>query len=405
MPNKLINVLFVEAPPELYGSSRSLQTLIMNLDRSEIRPVLACNEHNELLNWANLNGIRSYPLSLPGLPPEVPGKRRMSYAVSNAPFEPGLSEWLFLPVREFRDRLKFRGVRDELSKIMSTEKIDILHLNNQVSSNRFAYNIDGSVEIVQHVRDAPLSRSLHASKLASRANRIIAISRYVRDEATVAYNRSISDVVFNPLDREFRYSQRKRNDWRTRWRIEEDKLVFGQAGRFVDWKGVDTAIKAYTKLCADTSFMETTRLVLVGAPADETDYLAQCKCLAEGLPSGQVRIEPFSDDVMGIFSAFDVTLHPIKKPEAFGRVIIESMACRAVPIARNLGAIKELIKHKQNGLLIDDFEELCEGMLELWRDRDAVRKLAECGASSLDVFDASFVARQVENIYREVLYI
>ena len=406
MAAKPITVLFVEAPPLAYGSSRSLLSLMTNLDRSLVTPVLACNRENDLLQWARNEGIVTFPLSLPGLPSEAKlifDQATRTSSLGAGALSPTWMERVMVPARNMRDAHEFRIVRAEMLKIIDEKQVDILHLNNQVSTNRFAYAFSPRMKIIQHVRDAPLSRSLHVSKLARQAERVIAISRYVAGDAALAYGREITDVVANPIDIALTFSCEKRAKWRSEWGIPDDTLLFGQAGRFVDWKGADTAIEVYSKLCDDAEFRRSTRLVLVGSSADRSEYLEKCKRLIGKLPLGQIRIEAFSDDAAGLFSAFDVTLHPIRKPEGFGRVIIESMACRSVPIARDLGAIGDLITHQVDGILFAKTESLYEAMRELHRSPERLKSLSDAGFETAKRYRAADIARKIEAIYRELI--
>lgn len=401
-----IDVLYVEAPPLAYGSSRSLFSLMSNLDRHRVRPVLACNRENELLRWAERSGIPAYPLSLPGLPRQNTAQAAKNDAQRGAarpPLSPTLKDRLLLPVRMMRDRLEFKSVRNEIHAVMEKHGTQILHLNNQISTNRFAYTLGTNAKIVQHVRDAPLSRSFHASILAQRADRLIAISRFVAQDVRLAYRKDASDIVANPIDAEFKFNADKRAQLRRAWAVPDDVLLFGQAGRFVEWKGVDLAIDAYVRLCDDPAFMRSTRLVLAGSSADRSEYFDQCRRRASDLPEGQIRIEPFSDDPAALFSAFDVTLHPIRKPEAFGRVIIESMACGSVPVARNRGAIEELISNRKDGIFFDDVDALGYWMRFVWDNPAQLEEMRTAGQETAKSYHADAIARRVELIYQDLV--
>lgn len=52
------------------------------------------------------------------------------------------------------------------------------------------------------------------------------------------------------------------------------------------------------------------------------------------------------------YSAADVTVLPSNRTESFGMVLAESMACETAVIATNLPGVRQVVRHRQNGLLV-----------------------------------------------------
>ena len=68
-------------------------------------------------------------------------------------------------------------------------------------------------------------------------------------------------------------------------------------------------------------------------------------------------------------------LLPIGWPEPFGLTIIEAMACGTPTIAFNAGSIPELIRHGENGFIVNDVEEAVAAVSLLSTlDRQSIRK-------------------------------
>lgn len=373
-----LRIAFVEAAAESFGSSWSLLTLITHLDRDRFEPFLICNQHNRLIAWCQDAGIPVAPLSLGGKSDYKGGsEKHTGIATANGPLMPSLQERLLLPARMLRDHFTFSTAIKELKQFVAIHRIDVIHCNNQPSTNRFAYLARGTRPIVQHVRDAPLTRSLHMSHLANQSTHLFSISDYVRNDAISAFRLDPKRIstIYNPIGHEFSSSSDMRACQRYDWGIEKEIVVFGMAGRIIPWKGVDRAISAYNELCRDTNMEEKTRLVIVGASDSPTEYEKRCRFLAGDRLGRSIHILPFTKDVTRIFNGFDLVLHPILKPEGFGRVIIEGMACGAPPLGRRLGALPELIEDGCNGHLFLEDSDLIELMRAVSTVPEALTKM------------------------------
>ena len=86
-------------------------------------------------------------------------------------------------------------------------------------------------------------------------------------------------------------------------------------------------------------------------------------------------------------------LFPINWCEPFGMVLIESMACGTPIIAHGMGSVPEIIKHGENGFIINSVEEAVSIINNLDSfDRKKVRK----------IFDERFTAKRMAKDYVKV---
>lgn len=400
-----LKIVFVEAAAEPFGSSRSLLTLMTHLDRSRFEPLVACNQNNELISWCRDAGLTVMPLSLPGASDhKVDPAARQGLAETPKPLDPSLKEKALLPLRMIRDLRKYAKPISELRSFATNQKADVIHCNNQPSTNQFAYHARGTRPLVQHLRDAPLTRSWHMAHLCKACTHLFSISDFVRDDAVSALrldSRKIS-TLYNPIGDEFSFDPGLADRQRREWGIAEDMVVFGMAGRIIPWKGVDRAIKAYLELCGDPEVEDKTRLVIVGASDTPSDYETQCRELAGDRLGKSIFMLPFVQDVTKVFNGFDVVLHPILKPEGFGRVIIEGMACGAPPLGRKLGALPELIEDGQNGQLFMEDEELVKLMDAVMKDPASLRRMKAKAMMSAKRFRPAALVQDFEDTYSRV---
>lgn len=408
MSMKPIKVLFIESPPLAYGSSKSLYSAMLNLDPKKVMPIFACNKHNKICDDAESSGIKTFRLNLPGVPKENKVHRSDSSKFESRDQKTGLLniviQLLTLPYRLLRDKIKFSSVINEINKIIDLEKIDIVHLNNQPSSNRFGYYIRKKVLLVQHVRDAPQPYSMHLRYLIkNRKASMISISDFVKVSVESAFDAKSSHKLYNPVDLSLSFSAAKRDIWRKKWEVNPDQVVFGQVGRLINWKGQDLAIKAYAKCCEDSDFKKNSMLVFIGASSDRSEYARKCKEIAKSFPDLNIFFEDYTNDVNGVFSAIDITLHSIRKPEAFGRVIVESMACKSVPLATCTGAIPELIDDGVTGFMHDNQGSFVRQMKKIFQDKEMLNAMKENCFLHAKKFDSKKHSMSLERIYEQVI--
>jgi glycosyltransferase involved in cell wall biosynthesis len=85
--------------------------------------------------------------------------------------------------------------------------------------------------------------------------------------------------------------------------------------------------------------------------------------------------------------------------EAFGRILIEAMACNIPVVATSSGGIPEIVRHGQDGLLVKagNKEEMEEALLRMLTDDDFRESCIRSGRERVDMFSLqSHVAKMVD---------
>jgi glycosyltransferase involved in cell wall biosynthesis len=91
-------------------------------------------------------------------------------------------------------------------------------------------------------------------------------------------------------------------------------------------------------------------------------------------------------------------IFPICWEEPFGMVVIEAMACGTPVVALRRGAAPELIKHGQTGIIVDDPDEIPDGIAQARRLKPATcRKHVEAN------FTVEVMAEGYEEVYQRSL--
>jgi glycosyltransferase involved in cell wall biosynthesis len=111
-------------------------------------------------------------------------------------------------------------------------------------------------------------------------------------------------------------------------------------------------------------------------------------------------------NVPDILMMADVVVHASTRPEPFGRVILEAMACRKPVIGSRAGGVPEIIEDGCTGLMFPpgDHEALSAAILHLLTDRERAARMGEAGYRRLiDRFHVTRNVAATEQVYDRIL--
>ena len=191
-------------------------------------------------------------------------------------------------------------------------------------------------------------------------------------EAAVAVTRSVADawrgpglapdVVLNGVDVE-RFKPGPRTHWvHDLLGLPHDARLIGMPAVFARWKGHLLVVEAFERIAAQ---VPDAHLVLVGGPIyDTVAELGYAQELARrvgrsslgGTPSARslsdrIHFVRFTDEPWRLYPEFDLVVHFSTRPEPFGRVILEAMACAVPVIAAGAGGPTEIVENGVTGWL------------------------------------------------------
>ncbi len=155
--------------------------------------------------------------------------------------------------------------------------------------------------------------------------------------------------------------------------IAEDDLLVGMVSALREEKGHDIAIDAVAKL---RERFPRLRLLIAGVGARETEIAQLARPLGDAVVLAGRRT-----DVMAVFDALDVCVHP-SRMDAFPTSLLEALAASVPVIATAVGGIPEIIDDELTGVLLDappSAEALAAALEELLQAPDLRRTLAESG--------------------------
>lgn len=403
-------VLFIEAPRLRYGSSISLLTLIESLDRNRYLPHVAVHKDNPLIHDLVARGIANLPLDIPDW--GVGKTHSAATAGDSRPSTPDpvgmrrVAAPMLDCLRRLRDRAQYAEVTRSLRHFIRAHAIDLLHPNNQPSTNRFAYMAAGNLPIVQHVRDAPLTPSRISQQLTRRANAVICISDFVAASARTALAAATDNVSVlpNPVPERF-FAAPVDGTLRRQLNLAADDVIFAQVGRFVEWKGQDLFLDAFSRAIAEMpSGTRMPKAVFIGTGDESPTFESALRRKASTHHlQGHVHFVPYTKDILSLFLDIDVLVHFTRVGEGFGRVIVEAMAAECGLLVSNNGALPELVDHGQNGFVAQDAEELFKYMKLMASDSERLTQLKATARQLANQYQPSLIARRLETIYDRVL--
>jgi glycosyltransferase involved in cell wall biosynthesis len=210
------------------------------------------------------------------------------------------------------------------------------------------------------------------------------------------------DVVHNGIDLSAWPFGRDAGGFREEMGLSRDAFVVTYAGRLHPGKGLDVLIDAIALMPGPV------HLLIAGAERDDgsrRDYLRELRERADARAAGRCRFIGHVRDLARLYRASDVSVLPSTCSEAFGRVLIESMACGTPVVASRIGGIPEILTGEFERCLCPpgDARALGERLSEVraWRQRDG--DLARrCREHVRERFDIARTVQGVEAILSHV---
>jgi glycosyltransferase involved in cell wall biosynthesis len=283
------------------------------------------------------------------------------------------------------------GYLARLRRCIRKHAPDLVQTNGMKAHVLGAWAAPRATPVVWHLHDYLSSRPVMSRLLRGAAWRGVlgvAVSRSVAEDAgrTLAARARVLSV-HNAVDLS-RFCPE--NDQSARLDLDagsglppapKDTVRIGLVATYARWKGHEVFLEAAARVPHD----RPCRFYIVGGPlyrsAGSQFAAEELRAMATGLGlEGRVGFLPHQADPEAVYRALDVVVHASTRPEPFGRVIVEAMACgRAVVVARGGGA-SELFQEGISALGTEpgNVEELA-GVLTRLIDEPTLRRSLGAG--------------------------
>jgi len=183
--------------------------------------------------------------------------------------------------------------------------------------------------------------------------------------------------------------------------------TIGFLSRACAGKGLDTLVAAFLKLRGE---FPNLRLRVSGGKTSQDDaFLAELagRIAAAGASGAVEFVDAFDRDARVRFlQSLTVLSVPTRGPEAFGRYVIESLACGVPVVLPEHGSFPELVAATEGGVLCrpNDAEALAETLAGVLRDPKAAREMGERGRRAVaEQFTADAITQRFLDVCQNAL--
>lgn len=358
-----------------------------------------------LVNHLNVGGITSYILTL------ASGLKKKEHSVfiasSGGELLPEFNNlgviYIQVPVKtknELSPRILFSAFK--LSKVIKDNKIDILHSQSRTTQvlGSLLHRLTG----VKHISTCHgfFKRRFSRKFFPCWGDRVIAISEQVKEHLVDDFKVDLSRITLinNGIEIErFKpapFSQKQ--EAKSRLGLKSGPVI-GILARLSDVKGHKYLIEAMKTVLAT---FPNVQLLIAGEGRMEDEL----KRLTVSLKIEEcVFFVPETLDTRNILAAIDIFVMPSLK-EGLGLALMEAMASGLPVIGSAVGGIKTLVKHEDNGLLVNPGDSLgiANAIINLLSDSNKAARLGTNARRFIaEEFSEDKMALKTEGLYLECL--
>ncbi len=271
------------------------------------------------------------------------------------------------------------------------------------------------VPVVWHLHDYVGSRPVMARLLRWSSRKgvsAVAVSNSVADDARRVLGPSVAvEAVYNAVDLARFAPGASDGAWLDAAAglppADGDMVRVGLVATFARWKGHEVFLDAVARLPRDLP----ARYYIIGGPlyrsagsqysADELRSKAEARGLA-----GRVGFAGHQAEPSDVYRALDVVVHASTRPEPFGRVIVEAMACGKAVVVSPIGGAAELFEDGTSALASapGHADDLAALLARLIGDADLRQRLGAAGRAAAEArFDRAHLAPAWSRIYAGAL--
>ncbi len=177
-----------------------------------------------------------------------------------------------------------------------------------------------------------------------------------------------------------------------------DSFVIGTIGRL-------TAIKGQSYLLEATAGLLREIPELICIIVGEGELRRELAARAASLGMGERAFFPgWRRDVPSYMAALDLFVMPSLN-EGMGRVVVEAMAAGRAVIASDVGGLRDLVVHGENGLLVPpgNAAALAAAIRTLYRDPKRRRIMGQNGRMKAPAFSAAAMIKKIDELYMNLL--
>lgn len=243
-------------------------------------------------------------------------------------------------------------------------------------------------------------RVLGEKYLTSRSDLNISVSASNQQTGKNYISSFQSTVINNGIDQKKFDGNKTYKNVRKELGVPDDITLVLFIARFTLHKQPLTLIKAFAKALKQNPKMH---LLMVGDGDQKADAIEMINQLQV---KNNLTLQPFRLDVPDVLAWTDIFVLP-SLWEGLPIGLLEAMAMGKAIIASNVDGTSEIIKHNENGLLVETdnlVENLSQALIILSSDKTKQKKFGlEALKTVTERFNAATMTREIEKIYVDIL--
>lgn len=215
--------------------------------------------------------------------------------------------------------------------------------------------------------------------LLSRMQKIVTISRYIRDKITSFYPAAaprVGIIYYGINAEQFKPSSEAGGRFRERCNLQPGEKIVGTVGDL--WKNQIEFLDAFVLIRKE---MPGTRFALAGSDAD-TEFVRAFKARAAELEvtdaliwTGRLSKEAMKD----FYASLDIAVSTHRN-EGFGIWVLEALAMGTPVVSVNEGGIRDSLEGCEAGRLVDGgAREMAGAVVRVLQDRNERQRMSEAG--------------------------
>lgn len=370
------NILYISESAVLGGAEISLLDIITSLDKEKSYPFFICSQDGPLAEKLRKEKISTDIIKLEKV-------RQVRF-------------WRFL------SSIK------RLASFIKANKIDIIHANSTRAN--FLAGIAArfcSIPVVWHVRNlvAPGIYIDLEKYFTWLAQAIIVNSMATGKRFPKASKKTF--VIYNGVDLDKFKVKVNADKLRREFNLNPQARIVAVVGRLGPGKGQDIFLRAATLVRKE---LDNVKYFIIGSACFPQDVHLEnsLKSLAVSLGLGDdCLFTGFRPDMPDIMNSIDILVSPESiTGQAFGRVLVEAMACAKPVIATDAGGAVEVVDRDITGILVPmrDVETLAAAIKLLVQDRELCAKMGQAGTKRVaELFNLKNTVKQIEDVYSRLL--
>jgi glycosyltransferase involved in cell wall biosynthesis len=185
--------------------------------------------------------------------------------------------------------------------------------------------------------------------------------------------------------------------------IEENWKIILVSGRVSRQKRHDMALDIFEKVAVSQT---DAHIVFVGDkdPMDHEWWEFMRNKSLNSHYSTRIHWVGHSEDIRPWYKSASVLLFPSEN-EGFGRVIVEAMACGLPIVATNSGAVPEIVRHNEDGILASpgDTDELADAVREILTNNSLRKRFGESAITRSDSFSLNTHVEKMTHLFDKTI--